>query len=43
MGEEEEGKAMRLSGWAFLILSWGFIMLLTIFCFYRILTKKKVS
>jgi len=34
---------MKPSGWAFLILSWGFISGLVIFCFYKILTKKKVD
>ena len=34
---------MRLSGWAFLILSWGFIIALTVFCFYKIFAKKKVE
>ena len=43
MAQEREGKGMRFSGWAFLILSWGAIIILTIFCFYRIFTKKKVD
>ena len=34
---------MKLSGWAFLIISWGFILSLLLFCFYKIFTKKKVD
>lgn len=34
---------MRPSGWAFLMLSWGFIIGLVIFCFYKILTRKKID
>lgn len=34
---------MKLSGWAFLITSWSFIIGLTVFCFYRVLTKKKLD
>ena len=34
---------MRPSGWAFLIMSWGFIVLLVMFCFYRIFVNKKVK
>lgn len=34
---------MRLSGWTFLIISWGLITALVIFCFYRVFTKKKVD
>lgn len=43
MAQEEEGKVVRLSGWAFLILSWSAIVVLTVFCFYKIFTKKKVD
>lgn len=32
---------MTIFGWLFLILSWGFIAALNIFCFYRILNPKK--
>ena len=42
-GEEEEGGIMRASGWAFLVISWVSITALTVFCFYKILTKKKVD
>ena len=34
---------MRPSGWIFLILSWGFILGLVIFCFYKIFAKKRVD
>jgi len=34
---------MRLSGWIFLAISWGFIISLAVFSFYKILTKKKVD
>jgi len=34
---------MTLSGWIFLILSWGLIIFLSVFSFYKILTKKKVD
>lgn len=33
---------MNLSGWFFLIVSWGVILLLTVFCFYMIFSKKEV-
>ena len=31
---------MSLGGWVFIILSWGFIIILTIFCFYKVFFKK---
>jgi len=34
---------MRPAGWAFLVLSWGFIVTLVAFCFYKIFSKKKVD
>jgi hypothetical protein len=34
---------MKISGWIFLLASWIFIIGLTIFCFYRVLTKKKMD
>ena len=34
---------MRASGWAFIIISWSSIISLTVFCFYKILTKKKID
>lgn len=43
MEQEKEGDAMRPSGWIFLVLSWGLIFELVIFCFYKIFTKKKVD
>lgn len=30
---------MKLSGWIFMILSWGFIIGMAIFCFSRIFKK----
>ena len=30
---------MKLSGWIFMIISWGFIVSLAIFCFSRIFQK----
>jgi hypothetical protein len=32
---------MSIGGWIFLIASWGFIALLSVFCFYRVLSKKE--
>jgi hypothetical protein len=34
---------MKASGWLFLALSWGIIVFLSAFSFYRILIKKKVD
>ena len=34
---------MRPDGWLLLFLSWGFILLLTGYCFIQILTKKKIK
>jgi hypothetical protein len=34
---------MKISGWVFLLASWGFILGLTAFCFYRVFAKKKVD
>jgi len=34
---------MKISGWIFLLLSWGLIISLSVFSFYKILTKKKVD
>lgn len=31
---------MSTSGWVFLVLSWGFIILLAAFCFYKVFSKK---
>jgi len=28
---------MTIWGWIFLVLSWGFILSLTMFCFYKVL------
>lgn len=39
--KEKEREAMRLSGWVFMFLSWGFIISLVTFCFYMIFAKKK--
>ncbi len=39
---DEGGKSrMNLGGWIFLIASWGFIILLTIYCFYKVLFTKE--
>jgi hypothetical protein len=40
MGEKTEGQGMRPSGWIFLILSWGFITSLVLFCFWKIFSEK---
>jgi hypothetical protein len=32
---------MKTSGWLFLILSWGLIIFLSVFSFYKILTGNK--
>lgn len=34
---------MKPGGWFFLILSWSFIIGLTIFCFVRVFSKKEVD
>ena len=34
---------MSLSAWIFLILSWGFILGLTVFCFVKVFSKKKMD
>jgi len=31
---------MNAWGWLFLIFSWGFIIVLAAFCFYKIFSKK---
>jgi len=33
---------MRTSGWIFLVTSWGLILGLTGFCFYKVFSKKKI-
>lgn len=35
--------AMNLGGWIFLILSWGFILGLLIFCFAKVFSKKEMN
>lgn len=32
---------MNIFGWIFLVLSWGIIIGLNIFCFYRILSPRR--
>lgn len=32
---------MSLSGWIFLALAWGIILLLTIYCFYKVMKVVK--
>jgi hypothetical protein len=39
MGWRKECAVMKLSGWIFMITSWGMILGLTIFCFSRIFRK----
>lgn len=34
---------MKFSGWLFLILSWGSIIGLAVFCFYKVFSKKEVK
>jgi hypothetical protein len=34
---------MNSNGWTILILTWGIILGLTGYCFYRVLTKKKLD
>jgi len=34
---------MKESGWLFLILSWGVILGLTVFCFAKVFSKKDVK
>lgn len=41
--EGKEGSSMRTSGWIFFMISWSFIICLTAFCFYKVLTKKKMD
>jgi hypothetical protein len=41
LAEAAEGeRLMRAGGWAFIILSWGIILWLTIFCFAKVFGKK---
>jgi len=34
---------MKMTGWIFFILSWGFIWGLAVFCFSRIFSKKELK
>jgi len=34
---------MKPSGWIFMALSWGLIIALSVFSFYKVLSKKKVD
>jgi glycerol uptake facilitator-like aquaporin len=34
---------MTLAGWVFLGLSWGFIIVLSVFCFYKVFSKKELK
>lgn len=34
---------MKPAGWVFLILSWGLILGLTIFCFAKVFSKKELK
>jgi len=33
---------MKISGWIILLLSWGFILGLAVFCFKKIFSKKEM-
>jgi len=33
---------MRIGGWIFLIISWGLILGLTIFCFTKVFSRKEL-
>jgi glycerol uptake facilitator-like aquaporin len=45
--EKEElsagGNAVTAGGWIFLALSWGFIIALVAFCFYKVFSKKELD
>jgi len=34
---------MKISGWVFLIFSWGIILGLTVFCFKKVFSKKELK
>ena len=34
---------MKILGWIFLIISWGIILGLTIFCFVKVFSKKELK
>jgi len=34
---------MKESGWIFLAVSWGLLLALTAFCFYKIFRKKRLK
>jgi len=34
---------MTAGGWIFLVISWGAILLLAIFCFWKVFTKKRLE
>ncbi len=34
---------MRLGGWIFLFLSWGFILGLTVLCFLKVFLRKEMK
>jgi hypothetical protein len=34
---------MNIGGWIMLVMTWGIIICLSCFCFYRVLSKKKIS
>lgn len=40
--EDREGK-MNISGWVFLIVSWGLILGLTTLCFVKVFSKKELK
>jgi len=34
---------MSVSGWIFISVSWGLIVILTVFCFIKVFSKKKLD
>jgi len=34
---------MNISGWIFLIVSWGLILGFTVFCFVKVFSKKEIK
>jgi len=34
---------MSGAGWVFLVVSWGFIIVLSAFCFYKVFSKRELK
>lgn len=34
---------MRIDGWVFLIISWGIILVMAVFCFVKVFSKKELK